>query len=135
MRIRPRISFIAAFLALLGWIGIMLLCDSRAFGSIEHIAFGTILIFFFAAAIIELVRTMNNYYEIDEDGLRIFHKKSSTFYPRQQIIIVCQKWAYYKLLYIVIKTQSGDTQILKVTYSKRRIKALSDLGYSIVKEF
>lgn len=135
MRIRPRISFIASLLALLGWIGIMLLCDIRAFGQIEQIAFGAILIFFSAAAIIELVRTMNNYYEIGEDGLRIIHKKSSIFYPRQQLIIVCQKWAYYKLLYIVIKTQSGDTQILKVTYSKRRIKALSDLGYSIVKEF
>ncbi len=135
MRIRPGISFAAALLALLGWIGIMLICDSRAFGQIEHIAFGAILIFLSAAAIIEFVRMMNNHYEIGEDGLRVIHKKNSTFYPRQQIIIVCQKWACYKLLYIVIKTQSGDMQMLKVTYSKRRIKALSDLEYSIAKEF
>ena len=135
MRIRPGISFAAALLALLGWIGIMLICDSRAFGQIEHIAFGAILIFLSAAAIIEFVRMMNNHYEIGEDGLRVIHKKNSTFYPRQQIIIVCQKWACYKLLYIVIKTQSGDMQMLKVTYSKRRIKALSYLGYSIAKEF
>lgn len=135
MRIRPRISFAAALLALLGWIGIMLLCDSHAFDLIEHITFGAILIFLSAVAIIEFARMMNNHYEIGEDGLRVIHKKNSTFYPRQQIIIICKKWAYYKLLYIVIKIQSGDTQILKVTYSRRRIKALSDLGYSIAKEF
>ena len=144
MSIRPRASFAAAVLALVGWTGIMLLCGirgaSHAFGLIEQysasdICFWAILIFHFAVLIIEFVRMMNNHYEISEDGLYVVHKKSRTFYPRQQIMIVCQKWMYYKLLYFVVKAQSGGTQILKITYSGRRIKALSDLGYLIAKEF
>ena len=128
MSIRPKISFAAALLVLLGWICIMLLCETNGdyhmFGPIEQcsivdICFWAILIFIFAALIIKLVRMINNYYEICEDGFYIIRKNNSIFYPRQQIVIVCQKWMCYKLLYIVVKPQNGSTQMLKITYSKK----------------
>lgn len=144
MSIRPRVSFAAAILVLSGWICIMLLCErsgaSHLFDPIEQysmgdVCFWAILIFIFAALVIEFIRMMNTHYEIRENGFYVIHKKSSTFYPKQQIVIVCQKWMYSKVLYVVVKAQSGDAQTLKITYSMRRIQAFSDFGYSISKRF
>ena len=144
MSIRLRASFTAALLVLVGWICIMLLCETNGdfhmFCPIEQcsivdICFWAILIFILAALIIELVRMINNYYRICEDGFYIIRKNNSIFYPRQQIVIVCQKWMYYKLLYIVVKPQNASTQTLKITYSERIIDTLADFGYLILREF
>lgn len=144
MSIRPRASFVAVLLALFGWVCIMLLCEIsggfHAFGPIKRytfvdICFWAILLFLSAASVIEFMRMKRNYYKICEDGIHVIRKKGGAFYPRQQISVVCQKWACYKLLYVIAIAHSGNTIILKITYTKRIVRAISDLGYSVLKDF